>query len=448
MKFNIKSKEKIIYIIFVIFCIFFAVYSAIIQPVNAAPDEDMKMEVCKYIANHGTLPHGGDEEIRDETWGISYAFTPYIPYIVAGGFIKITSFFTDDVHTFYIAARMVSVLCYLGFIIFSIKISKKLFSTKIYQIMFLVFTLLLPQMIFIGSYINNDSFAMFSIAIIINYWIDGIKNKWRISDCIKLAVGLGLCALSYYNAYGYILTSIFVFVISMLINKQTYKEIIKKGLIIFFVAFIIAGWWFIRNAIIYNGDFLGLETENEYSDIYAVDEFKASNRKTLKSEGKTLTYMLFEKNWIQLTIKSFVAIFGCMDVVAAANVYILAFIIFIGGGFGFSLKIFSKKYISKLKSDKNQLLLDNVFIVNMILSVFLSIYYSYESDFQPQGRYIMPMLIPFMYFLTSGYENIFENIIARKIKNKVILNVIRVSIIILWLLILNSTMKTLIMRYK
>ena len=43
---------------------------------NYAPDERMKMPVCEFLVKHGTLPHGGDESIRDPIWGISYAVTP------------------------------------------------------------------------------------------------------------------------------------------------------------------------------------------------------------------------------------------------------------------------------------------------------------------------------------------------------------------------------------
>ena len=41
-----------------------------------------------------------------------------------------------------------------------------------------------------------------------------------------------------------------------------------------------------------------------------------------------------------------------------------------------------------------------------MLPVILALYYSYTFDFQPQGRYYLPMVIPFMYFLTIGMEKL------------------------------------------
>ena len=77
---------------------------------------------------------------------------------------------------------------------------------------------MLPQLLFIGSYINNDSLALFSISIIIYSWLKGLESSWNVKSCITLSVGLALCALSYYNAYGYILTSVILFIASYFIN--------------------------------------------------------------------------------------------------------------------------------------------------------------------------------------------------------------------------------------
>ena len=73
---KICIKEKYIKIAFILLVLIMTLTWAIIQPNNEGPDEGMKMDICKYIANHGRLPHGGEEEIRNPIWGISYGFTP------------------------------------------------------------------------------------------------------------------------------------------------------------------------------------------------------------------------------------------------------------------------------------------------------------------------------------------------------------------------------------
>ena len=57
----------------------------------------------------------------------------------------------------------------------------------------------------------------------------------------------------------------------------------------------------------------------------------------------------------------------------------------------------------------------------MTVPFILLVKYAYSSDFQAQGRYLMPMLIPFMYFITLGYQNIMEKIVkSKKIRNTIL----------------------------
>ena len=44
----------------------------------------------------------------------------------------------------------------------------------------------------------------------------------------------------------------------------------------------------------------------------------------------------------------------------------------------------------------------------IIIPVILALYYSYTYDFQPQGRYYLPMVVPFMYFPVMGIEKIID----------------------------------------
>lgn len=433
---KIHIKEKYIKIVFIILIFALTLTWAIIQPNNEGPDELMKMDVCKYIANHGTIPHGGDPEIRQPIWGISYAFTPILSYIIAGLFIKIASLFTSDLHIFYIAARLVSVFCITGMSIFNIKIGEKLFKNNYYKWFFIILSCMLPQVIFLGSYINNDSLALFSISIIIYSWLKGLESKWNIKSCISLSIGLAICALSYYNAYGYILTSAILFIASYFINRPENKKIdiknmIKKGIIIVGITFLLCGWWFIRSAIIYNGDFLGLKTTEEYAEKYAVEELKPSHRDTPQNTHTTLKYMLIDRQWIKSTVRSFIAVFGTMKIAMGTKFYLLYLSVFAVGIIGYALKFYKFKHIKELKEEKNKGLLEIIFGLNIIISIFLSMYYSYCSDFQPQGRYIMPMLVPFMYFVTTGLEKILDKFI----KNEKIKRIIQYIMILVGILL-------------
>ena len=58
-------------------------------------------------------------------------------------------------------------------------------------------------------------------------------------------------------------------------------------------------------------------------------------------------------------------------------------------------------------------------------------YYSYASDYQPQGRYIMGIIVPFTYFLVKGIETLLEKFIkSEKIRNVIIIALMLLIIVI------------------
>ena len=437
------KKSTIIKIIFLLYILTLCSTWAISMKYNnfiGPPDERMKYDVCKYIYENKTLPHGGDEQIRDEIWGLSYGFTPILSYMFSAVFMKITSVFTSNTDIIFISSRFVSVICMVMYAFMNILISKKLFKDKIYRYLFVALVTLLPQVVFLGSYLNNDALALLSISVIVYSWLIGLEKDWNYKSCILLGIGIGVCALSYYNAYGYILLSVIMYFTSNLIKKISIKTILKKGLIISAIAFLIAGWWFIRSIVLYNGDFLGLDTSRKYGELYAQEQYKPSNRSTPAKMNTPITSMLFDQKWIKTTIDSFIGYYGHMSIRMNDYIYLGYNIIFIIAIIGILFKLF-KKIINRIKqkidkedkkeigkNQKEKRLLNIIMFISIIIPIFLSIYYSYYSDFQPQGRYIMPIIIPFMYFIVKGIKTIADKLV----KNCKIKNTILGSIICVW----------------
>jgi len=447
MKLSDKTKKILKVIIIVIFAVY--IFSLCLKwsmtiKYNGAPDEYMKYDICKYIFINRGLPEGGDESIRNPIWGISYAFTPILSYMLSALFMKVTMLVTQNAELMVIAARLVSVLFITGYALICVKISEKLFK-GIYKWLFVVFATLLPQLIFLGSYINNDSLALFSIAIIVYSWLRGIERNWDWKSCIILGVSLGICLLSYYNVYGYVLTSIFIYCISNYIKKIKFKDFFKKGMVIALITFALAGWWFIRNAILYDGDFIGLKTSSEHSEMYAQENYKPSNRATPANINVSLKYMLFDMKWLKMTLLSFVGVFGYMSIYMKMEIYriygTIAILAIVGILFGIILKLIIKiiKKEDEIKdekeseilhkiSEKEKILVNVIMVINIIIPIILSIYYSYYIDVQAQGRYIMGIIIPLMYFMTIGFKNIFDFMI----RNNILKNILLVIFIILW----------------
>lgn len=425
-----KKNKKIIMTIFLIGLFCYYLIWTVSQPYNSCPDEKMKWDICKYIAEHNSIPDGRDESIRDSAWGISYAFQPILAYMICAVFVKIASIFTTQQFALVVAARLVSTISMTLTIYFVIKIANKLFKDKgIYKYLFIIFIAFQPITAFLASYINNDSTAILAISMIIYLWILGLESNWKTKHCILLGGAVGFCALTYYNAYGYILCSVLICLSSAVLNKMDAKEIAKKALIVASVAFAVAGWWFVRNAIIYDGDILGTKTQNEYGDKYALEKYKPSVRKTPENSNESILHMLNEDAWAKTTVKSFVGMFGYQSILMSNKIYYLYLSLWLIGGLGCLLK-FKDLFIYK-KEEKSKYILNYIFVIAIIIPILLSIIYSYTSDFQPQGRYIMGIIIPFMYFVVNGIQTMLEKFIkSEKIRNIIIIMIMLLIIAI------------------
>lgn len=430
------KKNKTLEYIFIIFSFLMFLLWAIVQPFNSCPDEFMRYDVIKYLFNYNRLPHGGDPLIRNEIWGFSYAFLPYLSGIISAIFMKIVSIISSNEQVLMLAARMASVCFGTLTVWYVIRIANKLFKNE-YKWLFIILASCLPQFIFLGSYMNNDILALLSVAMMIYYWIDGHEKNWNIKTNIGLAIGVSISLLSYYNVYPFILFSIVFFIWSNITNKTEKSDILKKFITVTIIVFALSGWWFIRNMILYNGDFLGLSTLTEYSNRYAMDEIKPINRITPLKQNVSLCYMMIDMKWIQSTYLSFIGCFGYMSIPMHKYMYNIVSIIISIGSFGFMVKVF------KLKKYK----LESVFIyllmaLSSILTIILSIYHSYTAGFQAQGRYIMGCLIPLMIFVTIGFKYILESI---KNKYKIDTKKIIIVICIFWILVAIMCFKQIIL---
>lgn len=403
-----KYHKEICYVVFC-FCLYF-LWSCII-PYNQVPDEFARYLIPKYIFNFGHIPTGIEEEVRISNWGFSYALTPILSYQISALFMKIMSIFTISERYLLLAARFTSVLSSTIAVVFYFLIAQKLFK-KYFRWVFVIFISILPQMVFISSYVNNDALAILSSAVIFYAWILCLETNWNLKSSILLSVGLGICALSYMNAYGFILCSVLLYIMDFFTNRKNVqsKNMIKAGIIIFFICFIIAGWWFIRMGILYNFDFFGLKTKNLLGETYAIDNLKPSNLLTPTKINMNVIDMLFNgfetlpTSWILITYYSFIGCFGYMSIYLKPLTYFIYTFVFTFCGIMVMLNsknIF--RYSNTLEKRKRNWKI--MVMLSIIIPIVLSIWYSYNVDYQPQGRYILPLIVPLMYVLAKGLES-------------------------------------------
>ncbi len=417
----------------------FLFYLAWILPFNEAPDEKMRYLVPTYIYRHGTLPAGWDEEVLNKMWGISYAFHPILPYIIGGYLMRLVGIFNSSEHALLMAARMVNVFLGMGFYWYVLKISRRLFRKDIFRIYFVALLACLPQLLYLFVYVNTDGIAMFSTAILIDGWLTGMEQKWNRGSCTRLAVGVSVCAMSYFNAYGFALFSVVIFAGSLIVffwkkgGKVCTCVILKRGLYITGVVFLLCGWWFIRCAVLYDGDFLGLHAPAKYGEMYAQEEFKPSVKKSVQEQGISIEKMLRPEErggmeWIRTTYRSTIGYFGYLRYPLGQDIYGIPKRLVLLGAIGCLLHVFLTVFklawnFAMYQKEQKKLPVSfalpginlhpvNFFLLQIslgcciIIPILLSLVYSYTDDFQPQGRYIMPLIIPLAWFVAAGTERV------------------------------------------
>ena len=185
----------------------------------------------------------------------------------------------------------------------------------------------------------------------------------------------------------------------------------KRVALLVFIFSLLAGWYFVRNYVIYNGDILGMKASNACAELNAPDAFKPSLHETMKLQEKPFASILLRKSWYDSSIKSFICTFGYMTIRAPKIVYLFYVAFFIVGCAFWILSVFCRSFELKYK------FFYSMCFLCMILPLLLSIYHSYAIDYQPPGRYLMSGLLPLALFVSSGYEWVVMKVLKKHVSS-------------------------------
>lgn len=392
-------------------CLFFCAcfVAASTMDISHAPDEAMRYPIAQFIFTNKTLPNGMEDSLINQIWGFSYAIYPYLTSIISAFFMRIVSVFASSDTSLLIAARMTSILAGTGTVIVVFRIGEQLFDNRAFSLLFGSLVCFLPQFIFICSYQNNDSFAVFCGTLIIYFWIRGLKTGWSFGSVVGLGIGCGLCALSYYNAYIYLLASLFLYFTDRIVKKNSSVDIVGKALIILLIAFAIAGWFFIRNYMLHNGDILGFRTTTLSAEKYATEGYRPSELQTPQRMGWSVPFTFLKTKWLPTVMVSFIGVFSYMSVFMPIFIYVLYYILLFSGFGCYVSRLFGRN----MGRASIPFLVKLCFFGMMVLNIFLFMYSAYTNDYQAQGRYLMPSMVPLMLFVAEGFRTVSRRFTAK-----------------------------------
>ena len=361
------------------------------------PDEHARFLVPKFICKHGYLPTGFEDEVR-VPGGLdgSYAFQPMLPYIIMGYLMRLFARFSVSADALLYVARAVNVVSGTIMAVTVYFLGKRLFQKPVWRYVFCFGIMYLPQHLFLHSYVNTESMCMLSIALLLYALVSLYQDGPGIRNHVYLAVGATLLIQTYYNAYGYLVAGVWLYAMYYAEQEKggrfhfRWKPFLKNALPV--VAFVIlgSGWWFVREAILLNGDFTGIRTNNEVRTGVI----------SPAAQGIGLLELFRTRPAVSGLVRSAIARYGSMSI-NASDRYYRVYEYYLGTGLLLSLAgLRKRKEASRIRIRFHAAMLTAV-----LITILLWVYYVYRIDYQLQGRYILPALIPLYYYICKGYEN-------------------------------------------
>ena len=371
---------------------------------HVGPDEEMRYFMPEFIYDNNRLPTG----YETETWGNwSYGFYPqFLGAIVSAVFMWTTSIFSQDSDTLIRAARLASVLFGVIAAVFVRNTARLMFEKHKYRdaisnLAMLSFALL-PQVAFLSSYVNNDIVGLAGVSIITYACVHAYIYGAKLTNALYYAVGASTAMLGYLNSYGFVLVG-FIFLFVQLWKHRIDKTFVLKYLLISLgITALVTLPFLIRNGILYDGDILGLHTfRSEYLRWIAEGGFSMQS-----PFGGGLYNLLFETRWLIDTINSmtfgYFASWGSGVAAVQYWPYHIAGIIASIGAIA--------AYRSSPK-DKSRNILIALLGLGSIITIALCLYYTLQIDYQPQGRYIIYLIVPLVLGMIYGINHILQKLI-------------------------------------
>ena len=372
---------------------------ALISGLDVHPDElgGHAKAAAYYIQNW--LPPAVDDPRVEKTlslWGLSYLFFIDVIYFLA---VKSTQFLSGIVTDFYLRLRLANAFLFL---ILIITLTLKLRRVQ-WTVLFLIMT---PQLWYIFSYFNNDAFPC-CISMLLAWQVvdpDSSLNRFLVESNIRTNLGkgifvgilIGLLLMSKLNYWIYIGFIGFIGLWGILFDSAADHrfELLKKWIFIGCVA--LAAYLPFYGYSQYVNEFNKSEKIMIVMEKHAAPQFKpsiimkdsSSSYKGLGLRAKGLSFqevIIQNPDWRDLSFKSFFGLYGYMQFLSDSDYY-QAVTYTLGA---FFILVFLYMAVTFPPKD---LIFFGFVLFFVILTLGLSAHHSWVNDYQPQGRYLFPIL--------------------------------------------------------
>jgi len=362
------------------------------------PDEELHARSVKFYQAHNLPPAVGDPAAAPTyctKYGVSYINQIGITYFLIGKFSNVMQRISHyDGPILYRAFNIflfiiLWIMCYLS--------HERLMWFPI---------IITPQIWYVASYTNNDFFPFFVMMLICHELLNpeslyarAIQGR-SLFFALPAGILIGILTISKANYLVFVMyVGCYLAWNSLRLNRFSpdrnllFSRPVKVMMLILTCS---ASIYFFRTGYdIYQNGFdkernlvqianqvgakgfrpmdLGNDIKNTYPGL------------RLREKGVALVDMIIGRNWYAASINSFLGVYGGMKLEAVRPYYQWVCFLF------YSLLLYTAiRVVIDFRKEYLALLAGSIFFI--LLMVFISIYHSWTYDFQPQGRYLFPIL--------------------------------------------------------
>jgi 4-amino-4-deoxy-L-arabinose transferase-like glycosyltransferase len=386
---------------FALFALVNALCWAVVTPLGDAPDEPGHFEVVAFEAAFGEIPEFGVDDYgttrRIAIDGYpsplnTYSAQPGISYIVSAGAIRLLGDRLDEPAR---AARFPGALWAAMMTIVVFAGVRAMFPDEAdAAVLAALVAALWPQLAFLFSYINNDGLTTVACAGLVATWFVGRNRGWRAPEAAALGIASGLVLLNKPNGFPLVLVGGLLFLAGLegSLRSRGLRVVVAAA-----AGLATCGWWYLIAFRRYGWDLLASGRAERLRDELGVQW--ASGQFYGKSLLETAfdPFPRFGETWIEGTFRTAVGVLGELTIPLPEWAYVIVGAITIASILGFAVSLF------KQEAWRSRLSLMHV-AAFLLLPAFLglSLFRSWAHDFQAQGRYLFPAMLPFLGFLAVG----------------------------------------------
>jgi len=381
--------------------------------VGAGPDNVAHNDVTRFIATYGRLPTipRDQDALHFTAYGGTRALRPPLTYIVSAALSKIYPFTTLAPEIAYRKGSALLASLTLGIVFCMLLVY---FESYTLALLGAVLLGLLPQYVFIASYNNDDSGAIFSASLMLLSLVLLLRRGVTLRNFILFGVATGLVILSKITAW--LLVPIVALFLLLFIRGST-KKLLGLGIAALTVAVLSGGWWIIFNVYHYGSDDpFQQKITKEVAKRHT--KFPADRVFGYKAEGIGYRDLVLENydGFIEKTYKSTIGNLDWLRLRFGDLQYQFYLAIFVLSVVYLALRLIRFVYISIFQGfvwdmESKKVIFEVLLFLSLPFQFFMFVWANINNDIQVQGKYLLPVAPAMLLLALAGLKS-FGGVVA------------------------------------